>query len=223
MESIFGFLNEKHWLDVATKNHGQLMKQSIWEERYSRDEFIYGTQPNEFLASEIQKLHQGKLLLPCEGEGRNAVFAAQLGWGVDAFDYAEAGKTKSLHLASEHDASINYWVSSVEAFEAPANRYDAIALIYCHVAPESRNEFHQKMVQALKPNGLLILEGFSEEQLDFDSGGPPVIERLFTVEGLKEDFQELDLLKGDRELVQLEEGRFHNGLGSVVRLVGKKH
>lgn len=195
----------------------------MWEERFGREEFIYGEAPNEYFKRELDKLKAGKILLPLEGEGRNAVYAAKKGWQVHAFDYAENGKIKTEQLANREGVSIDqYWVTDAESFSPEAEAYDAIALIYSHVPPEIRADFHQKMIKALKPGGKVIFEGFSKEQLDYDSGGPPREDYLFSLDEVKKDFSELTFEYLEKEVVYLQEGRFHLGEGSVIRMTGVK-
>jgi len=153
----------------------------------------------------------------------NAVYAAQKGWQVDAFDFSEKGKEKCLSLAEEAGVHIdNFWVQTAEDFEPYEGYYDAIGLFFCHVAPESRYDFHQKMLKALKPGGMVIFEAFSKEQLNYDSGGPPVEERLFDQKIIKDTFKGLDIQILNKSVVQLEEGPYHQGEGSVIRMVGQK-
>lgn len=73
----------------------------FWNERYSQAEYVYGETPNVFFAAQLDKLSAGTIILPCEGEGRNAVYAASQGWEVKAFDASEAGQKKALLLAEK--------------------------------------------------------------------------------------------------------------------------
>ncbi len=199
------------------------MDKQTWEQRYGQNEYIYGQEPNEFFATELRKLRKGKILLPCEGEGRNAVFAAKLGWQVDAFDYAENGKQKTLDLTEQAGVQINnYWINGAKDFKPEEENYDAIALIYCHIEPESRYDFHQKMVKALKPGGTLIFEAFSKEQINYNSGGPPVEERLFNANEIKQEFKGLNFQILNKSIIQLNEGSYHQGEASVIRFIGQK-
>ncbi len=199
------------------------MDQNTWDQRYGQEAFVYGKAPNEFFAQEIRELRRGKILLPCEGEGRNAIYAAQLKWEVDAFDFSEKGKAKAEALAEELGVSIsNFWVTPAEEFDPGTEQYDAIALIYCHVSPDIRHDFHQKMIKALKPGGALIFEAFSEDQLNYDSGGPPVSERLFSLQSVKKEFKGLNFQILNKSIIDLQEGEYHKGEASVIRMFGNK-
>src|ERR1022692_1115650 len=103
-----------------------------WDKRYAVDEYIYGEAPNEFYAWQLSKLKPGKIILTCEGEGRNAVYAASLGWHVDAFDASKTGKAKALALANKKNVEINYIIADADTVSYPENSVDAVALIYAH-------------------------------------------------------------------------------------------
>jgi SAM-dependent methyltransferase len=194
----------------------------MWDQRFSGEEYVYGTEPNVFFKKQIQLLKPGKLLLPAEGEGRNAVFAAGLGWKVQAVDISDQGKAKALKLASAACVSIDYSVGDMAAYDFGENVYDAAALIYAHMASEFRQKVHQKIVKSLKPGGYIILEGFTKRQIDNTSGGPKTLDMLYSIELLKEDFQtiEIELLEEVEEY--LEQGVFHKGISAMIRLFGKK-
>ena len=99
---------------------------TFWDERYSSEEYIYGKEPNEFFAEQIRRLGPGMILLPAEGEGRNAVYAAQIGWKVHAFDSSSVGAAKALDLAAEKNVNILYAISDIETFEPGDFKYDVI-------------------------------------------------------------------------------------------------
>jgi len=198
------------------------LQSEMWDERYSSENFVYGTKPNQFFREELLKLKVGHLLLPAEGEGRNAVFAASQLWDVSAFDLSNEGRLKALHLAKENRVEIDYELASFENFTFEKESFDCIALIYAHVSEYKRKEYHQLIVKYLKPGGLLILEGFSKEQFGKKSGGPGQIGMLFSKEVLLDDFSELETIKLQGLDIELSEGEFHQGVASIIRYVGKK-
>lgn len=198
------------------------MAAKFWDERYADSSYVYGETPNHFFDSVLQTLASGRLLLPAEGEGRNAVAAAKLGWRVDAFDISAEGKKKALRLADKEESTINYTVSGFEDFEAESNSYNAIGLIYAHVPAEQRRAYYQQCVAWLKPGGTLIFEGFSKQQLGKNSGGPKNEAMLFALEELKEELAGLKFDYAEELDIQLNEGAYHTGIGSVVRIVAKK-
>lgn len=195
---------------------------NFWDERYSTDDFIYGKVPNEFFRENLLKIRPGKLFLPGDGEGRNAVFAAKQGWSVDAMDQSEVGKLKALKLASEFEVNINYSVCDISGYNFPENYYDAAAIIFIHLNAELRRKAHNKILRSLKINGVLILELFNKEQLDKDSGGPRNIDMLYSLDDIEKDFKSLKTILLENKTVQLNEGKKHSGEASVIRFVGIK-
>ncbi|QKG79643.1 class I SAM-dependent methyltransferase [Tenuifilum thalassicum] len=196
------------------------MANSSWDERYSSSHFYYGINPNQFYKENLVRLKPGKILLPAEGEGRNAVFAAKLGWQVFAFDSSRVAREKALKLAAENGVKIDYRLLSYDEVDFTSESFDAIALIYAH--NPNRELVHKKMIQLLKPGGIIIIEGFSKDQLSFNSGGPKNKDLLFSVDELKNDFSELQSVMVWEEIVELSEGDGHKGKASVVRLIGEK-
>ena len=137
----------------------------FWNNRYKIEDSAYGYEPNEFFRKELTKLKSGKILLPAEGEGRNAIFAAKLGWDVSAFDMSEQGKVKAEKLASENDVSIKYSVGEFEELDYPKHHFDAIGLIYAHFTAETKSRYHKILDGYLKPGGTIIFEEFSKSNL----------------------------------------------------------
>lgn len=198
-------------------------KANFWDERYSVDEYIYGTEPNQFFKEEINKINSpGLLLLPGEGEGRNAVYAASLGWKVDAFDQSTVAKLKAEKLARKNSVTINYSNVDLDKFNPQKNNYDCAALIFIHLVPKVRTEFHKKVIDAIKPNGKIILELFSQNQFGKGSGGPQNLEMLSSVEEIKNDFKGLKTILLKELNIALAEGEKHSGEASVIHFVGEK-
>lgn len=194
----------------------------LWNKRYSNEEYIYGKEPNEFLREELRKLKPGKILFLGEGEGRNAVFAATLGWTVDAVDFSDEGKRKAFNLAQEKNVKINYIINDLSEFIPNNNYYDAAGIFFLHLNEELRKSVHQKVIDALKPEGKLILEVFDKEQIKYNSGGPKDESLLYSLEEIAEDFIELDFVVFTKEKVVLNEGQGHQGEAVVIRFVGTK-
>lgn len=194
----------------------------FWNKRFSGEEYVYGKEPNDFLKQELQKLKPGKILFLCEAEGRNAVYAATLGWNVDAIDFSEQGKRKAELLAKEKDVSINYQIADLRTHELPQNVYDATALIYSHLHEDFRSKVFEQAAASLKENGVLILEMYDQDQINYDSGGPKEPEMLYSLESAVTDFIDLEFEKFSKEVIELNESPAHKGKASVIRFVGKK-
>ncbi len=194
----------------------------FWDNKFSSKEYIYGEKPNMFFKEEIEKLNPGTLLLPAEGEGRNAVFACQLGWKVLAFDNSFNAKEKAENLARKNNVTFEYQQKTFYEFDYKHNFFDCIGLIFTHVNADYRRTLHKKLLKYVKPGGSIILEGFSKKQLNYNSGGPKNIEMLFSAEDLKKDFKSLSKLKIEEVEISLHEGNHHRGIASVINLVGIK-
>jgi 2-polyprenyl-3-methyl-5-hydroxy-6-metoxy-1,4-benzoquinol methylase len=193
-----------------------------WDERFSGEEYVYGIQPNVFLEEQLPLLEPGTILFACEGEGRNAVFAASLGWNVSAFDGSTAGQKKALKLAAEKDVTIDYRIGDATDIEYPSESFDCIVCIYAHFPPEIRAGIHQRALGWLKPGGTVIMEAFNPEQLPRTSGGPKDITMLYTPEMLMQDFEDVEEISISLELVTLDEGPLHQGKAEVIRMIAKK-
>jgi len=194
--------------------------ENVWNQRYAQEEYVYGINPNEFYKEQLSKLQPGKILFPAEGEGRNAVYAALKGWDVVAFDSSQEAKKKAEKLAEKNNVKLNYQTASIEEFEYEENSFDAIVLIYVHTI--NREENHRKLLRFLKPGGNIILEAFSKEQLENNSGGPRNLDMLFSEEELNSDFNKLKDKQINKIETELNEGQLHKGKASVIRLLGTK-
>lgn len=198
-----------------------------WNERYSNDEFAYGEEGNVYLQEQLQKIDKGSILFPAEGEGRNAVYAAVQGWNVSAFDISIEGKNKAMQLAKKNNVQIEYSVGFLDELKFKEKSFDVIALIYAHFPAEIKSHYHKILNTFLKNNGIIIFEAFSKKHLEYNSkndkiGGPKELGMLFSIEELKNDFPNYEVLVLEEKEIELHEGLYHNGLGSVIRFVGRK-
>lgn len=199
----------------------------FWDQRYRENAYAYGVEPNTFFKQQIDQLTPQHILMPAEGEGRNAVYAAMKGWQVDAFDISIEGQKKALSLAKDNGVNIHYIVSSVENLPYQTPAFDALGLIYAHFPGTKKSEYHQKLLSYLRPGGIVIFEAFSKKHLEYNSknenvGGPKDLATLCSIEEIKDDFKNFDFLEIKEEEVELHEGLYHNGTGSVIRFVGRK-
>lgn len=202
----------------------------VWDQRYRTvsNDYAFGTTPNTYFASSLANYaSKGKLLLPGEGEGRNAVFAAKQGWEVTAFDISSVAREKALKFAQEQTVNIDYLVGEPNMLLLPKNTFDALALIYVHFPAEAKSTYHQQLAQYLKKGGLLIFEAFSKQHLPLKQaklakGGPGNIAMLFSIEELRQDFHNFQFLELKEEEIDLNAGPFHQGKGAVIRFVARK-
>jgi len=195
---------------------------TFWDSRYDTDDFVYGKEPNGFFATQLGELRPGTLLLPGEGEGRNAVHAASEGWLVDAFDQSRVAAEKALAFAAEKKTGLDYRVSGIEDFLFRPDYYDTVGLIYFHAPSADRMFLHQQVARTLKPGGILIFEGFHTSQLGKTTGGPGSRELLFDEDIIRSDFAGLEIRLLEQLCVILEEGLFHQGEAKIIRFVGRK-
>lgn len=198
-----------------------------WNERYSQVDFAYGEKPNEFLRSSLIHKPIGKILFPAEGEGRNAVYTATLGWDVFAFDQSDEGKKKALLLANKHQVAIDYQVAEFDQVWFEQDQFDAIALIYAHFSAATKSDYHLRLQSYLKQGGLVIFEAFSKNHLPWRKdnpsvGGPDDLDMLFSIEEIKSDFDNFEIIELSENVIELNEGLCHVGTGSVIRFVGRK-
>jgi glycosyltransferase involved in cell wall biosynthesis len=189
----------------------------FWDNRYSSEEFVYGTEPNEFFKTEIDRLLPRKLLALAEGEGRNGVYAASLGWDVTAVDFSSVAREKALRLASEKNTTIHYIVNNLESFQPRANTYNAVSMIFMHLDPLLSDLVHSRAVDSLKPGGRIILEVYAKEQLGKNSGGPQNIDMLYSVSEIRRNFSELKIITLEKEVIYLNESKYHSGEAAVIK------
>ncbi len=202
--------------------------ENFWDTRFKQEAYVYGTLPNAFFKETIDTYKpRGKLLLPAEGEGRNAVYAAKTGLKVYAFDTSIEGKNKALKLAESNNVTINYEVGAFFELELIKEKFDMAALIFAHFTTDIVSDYHKKVAELLKPNGMIIIEGFSKRHFELqkinpNAGGPKNLNMLFSKEIIKRDFPNFEIIKLEEAEVELKEGEFHNGKAKLIRFVGRK-
>jgi SAM-dependent methyltransferase len=196
-------------------------EETFWNTRYADTAFIYGTEPNSFLAEHCNLL-TGPVLSLSEGEGRNAVFLASRGLDVLGVDISAVGLEKARKLAASRGLSIKTAVADLATYEPEANRYGAVISISAHLPNSIRRRLYPLIERSLKPGGVLILESYAESQLTRNTGGPKEIDMLMTVSKIRGEFPNLEpvlLREVEREVV---EGRGHTGLACVIQFIGRR-
>ncbi|MEZ2746214.1 cyclopropane-fatty-acyl-phospholipid synthase family protein [Halopseudomonas bauzanensis] len=193
----------------------------MWDERYADDEFAYGTEPNDFLAEHSGML-SGPVLSLAEGEGRNAVFLASLGLEVVGVDGSAVGLAKAQKLAALKGVSIQTTVVDLETYTPPANFFGAAVSISAHLPSQARKRLHRLVAQSIKPGGLIMLEGYSQAQINRNTGGPKDPDMLLTRADMEQEFPGFEVLLSREVEREVIEGKFHTGLASVVQFIGKR-
>lgn len=194
----------------------------MWDERFSEPGFAYGTEPNAFLESEADRIPRGRVLSLAEGEGRNAVFLADLGYEVTAVDSSSVGLAKAERLAAERGVSITTIHADLADFEIEPGVWKGIVSIFCHLPPVIRAALHERCLRGLAPGGVFVLEGFTQRQLELGTGGPKTRELLMELDVIR---QELPGLRFEiaREIERpVVEGKYHGGTAAVVQIFAVK-
>jgi 2-polyprenyl-3-methyl-5-hydroxy-6-metoxy-1,4-benzoquinol methylase len=195
-----------------------------WNERYSASDYIFGTAPNAFLAAHAKLFRPGqRAVCIADGEGRNSVWLAEQGLEVEAFDFSPIGVDKARRLAATRGVSVRYEVASVYEWRWPAAAFDVVVAIFVQFAdPPMRRFMFERMAQALKPGGLLLIEGYTPKQLEFGTGGPKQLDQLYTEDLLRASFPGFEVLELRQYEAELNEGSRHQGSSAVIDLVARK-
>lgn len=195
----------------------------MWDKRYSDECYAYGTKPNDFLASQSQKLNpNSNILCLAEGEGRNAVSLAKLGHNVLGVDSSSVGLEKAKNLAEKEGVNIDVQVADLKDFDIGIEAWDAVVSIFAHLPPALRKDVHQRVVKGLKRGGVLILEAYTPKQLEYKTGGPPIAEMMMCLDDLMDEFEGLDLEFGIEQEREVIEGKYHTGKAYTVQVFARK-
>lgn len=200
-----------------------ISEQSRWDTRFRAQDYIFGKEPNAFLKAQAHRLPPGGTALSvADGEGRNGVWLAEQGLDVLTIDYSPAALAKAQALAAERGVRLRTEVTDVFAWRFPKNTFDVVAAIFIFAGPAERPAFFANLKSALKPGGLLLMQGYRPEQLKYRTGGPPDAERLLTRAMLEQgfgDMTELDIREHDSTI---SEGTAHVGMSALIDLVARK-
>lgn len=196
----------------------------FWDGRYGDEGYLFGEQPNAFLARQADRLRPGQTVLAvADGEGRNGVWLARQGLTVTTTDLSSRALAKARALAERHGVSIDARLADLETWDWPTEAFDVVVGVFIQFAPpHQRDRLFGQMKQALKPGGLLLLEGYRPEQLAYGTGGPGQVEILYTEPLLRAafgDLEEISLLSYDAEIA---EGSGHVGRSALIDLVARK-
>jgi Cyclopropane fatty acid synthase and related methyltransferases len=197
---------------------------AFWDGRYGVDHYFYGTEPNAFLAGQAERFKPGmKVLAVADGEGRNGVWLAKRGLDVTAVDFSAAAVEKSRRLAEQAGVTVQHHQADLFDWDWGESAWDALVAIFVQfVRPEDRPAFHARMKRALKPGGLLLLQGYRPKQVDYGTGGPSSPANMYTAEDLRREFADFEILHLAEHDSVIEEGEGHRGLSALVDLVARK-
>lgn len=195
-----------------------------WQGRYGVPEYIFGTEPNYFLAKCKPLLPKtGKVLAVADGEARNGVWLAEQGLDVHSIDFSPTAQEKARALAKARGVSLTFERADVHAFPYPEDTYDVVCEIFTQFSsPAERALKWAGMKKALKPGGLLILLGYTPKQLQYGTGGPKEIENLYTRALLLEHFGGFDDIAITEQELELHEGTSHGGMSAVIGITARK-
>jgi SAM-dependent methyltransferase len=199
---------------------------NFWNDRYGDTEFAYGIEPNEFLVSKYSQIPIGRVLCIAEGEGRNAAYLATKGYTITAVDQSEVGLKKTKQLGNKHGFDIETIEADLRDFEIEPSSWEGIVSISAHLPPLIRKKIHHQVVSGLKPGGVLILEAYTEKQLQMAGvGGPPEDQKemFMSLSDLKEELAGLDFIVARETDREFNEGKYHQGPSAVVQVVAKNN
>jgi SAM-dependent methyltransferase len=199
----------------------------FWDERYAQAGFSFGEAPNQWVAAHRSQFKVGqRVLVPGDGEGRNGVFIAECGAAVTTVDASPVGVHKAQLLAAERGVTLDAMAADLTAWQWPVAAYDAVVSVYLHWASADRARMHTAMIAALKPGGLMLLEGYAAHHVFYQAagsvGGPRDPTMLFEPKAIAADFAALAIEHLDQTKVVLDEGKRHKGPSSVIRLRARK-
>lgn len=197
----------------------------FWNERFDKKEFIFGKEPNEYLVEQTKQYlkPEDKVLCIADGEGRNGVWLAKQGMQVVAFDASDIALAKAKQFAKDNQVEVDYSFSDTDSFAWQENSYDAVIGIFIQFAdPAMRARIFEQTYKALKPGGYFILQGYTPKQLVYKTGGPSLIEHLYTEEMIRDLAQEFEILDLRCYEKELSEGARHTGMSALLGLVAQK-
>ena len=192
----------------------------MWDQRYASKDYLYGTEPNGFLQDNVSLLPKKKVLCLADGEGRNSVYLAGLGYDVTAVDSSKVGLKKAQQLAKTKGVAITTVHADIADYDLGTEQWHGIVSIFCHLPPQLRLELHSKIYPALIIGGVLILEAYTPQQLEFKTGGPPVAALTMQSEQLIIELSPLRLNLNQEIIRDVFEGSGHTGKGAVVQVIG---
>ena len=195
---------------------------SFWDERYGADEYMYGKEPNDFLKQHVDSLPHGSVLCLADGEGRNSVFIATTGRATWSVDLSTNGPRKTTQLAAERNVEVHAETADLATYDLGENKWDAIVSIFAHMPREVRSDLHLRVVKALKPGGVFLLEAYTPSQVGRGTGGPQDASLTMQLQDLRAELSPLYFEIGQELDRNVVEGVGHTGMASVVQVIARK-
>jgi SAM-dependent methyltransferase len=201
-----------------------LSDKDLWNGRFATESYVFGTRPAAFVADHAQVIPpRSRVLVPADGEGRNSVFLAELGHQVVATDLAEAGIAKARKLADARGVNVEFRHLDLQGWRWPDAEFDAVVAVFIQFAPPAfRDEIFAGMKRAVRPGGLVLLHGYTPKQLEYRTGGPAVVEQLYTEELLRSAFADCEILRLEAYERELDEGEGHRGRSAIIDLIARR-
>jgi SAM-dependent methyltransferase len=197
----------------------------FWNDRYREEGFAYGTEPNDFIRAQAHLIPPGRVLCLAEGQGRNAVYLAKLGYTITAVDLSPIGLQKAQELAAEQGVSIETQAVDLAEFQIEPDAWQGIVSVFAHVSPPIRTRIHGQVVTGLAPGGIFILEAYTPHQLESKGVGGPGrehVDKLMSLVELRKELAGLTFLHAQELQREVVEGRFHSGVSAVVQVVARR-
>lgn len=208
--------------EVVQSMSNSMYPGSFWDERYGSDDYMYGKEPNDFLKQNIDALPQGSVMCLADGEGRNSVYVASTGRDAWSVDLSTQGSRKTMQLAAERKVEVHAKTADLATFDLGYNRWDAIVSIFAHMPQAVRSDLHKRVVSALKPGGVFLLEAYTPEQVGRGTGGPQDTSLTMQLEDLRMELTPLTFEIGHEIERSVVEGIGHTGMASVVQIIARK-
>lgn len=195
-----------------------------WNERFSTGDYLFGTAPNAFLVSQRERLKPDMTaLVVADGEGRNGTWLAQQGLAVTSFDFSPVALEKARRLAGRAGVVVERQLADIESWDWDARAFDVVVAIFIQFSPPAaRARVFEGLVRALRPGGLLLVQGYTPKQVEYRTGGPPHAENMYTETLLREAFASLEILHLAEHEGLVDEGRGHSGRSALIDLVARR-
>lgn len=196
----------------------------MWNQRYDRPDYLFGTEPAVFLTRAAGVLPDGSsVLCVADGEGRNSVWLAGLGHEVTAFDYSDIAVSKARALAKARDVSVDFREGNILSWNWAERHYDAVVAVFIQfLSPDLRDEVFASMTAAIRPGGLLLLHGYAPRQVEYGTGGPGIAENMYTLDMLRSAFADFEVLEARDYDAEIAEGEGHSGKSGLIDFVARK-